>query len=455
MFKKDLGIVICNFNKVDYLRDCLKSIFDAKFDDLTYDVIVVDNASTDGSEDMVKKEFSNVILLQTGSNLGGSGGFARGMQYVLDNKYRYLSVLDNDTKVDPYAFIELKNYLDKNNDVGVVGSTILKMDEPKIIQEMGAKIEFKHLGFILNYNERILDDSIPSVVDCDYVPACCFMTRYEILSKIGVFNPNYFIYWDDIDWCTRVKNLGKDIHAISASKVWHKGGAKLATNTFPTYYFNRNLIEFFIKNNNHIVGMAYRIASSLAITMYFSGVKDEFNQTVSMIMGIDDMYAGNLGAQWNSIFPRIRAENKLYNMINGKNIAIITSKNIFHTRSVIKNIIISNPKKLTIIAKNSDKNIILDYFKNVDTIEYENYNKENYDFVIQAVSHVRSFKRDEYEKNSFYLDPFSNYIVDEEDIKNVNNFNIFYKIFMKVMWKVLIIKFEKIKKDLLINEIKN
>lgn len=448
---KDLGIVICNFNKVDYLRNCLKSIINADFDNLTIDVIVVDNASSDGSEEMVLNDFPDVILIQTGSNLGGSGGFARGMQYVLDNKYKYLGVLDNDTIVDSNAFIQLKNYLDRNSDVGVVGSTILKMDEPDIIQEMGAEIKYNHLGFILNYNERIYDETIPEVVDCDYVPACCFMTRYETLKKIGTFDPKYFIYWDDIDWCTRVKKSGLMIHSIKSSKVWHKGGAKLVTNTFPTYYFNRNLVEFFIKNNAHLPGMAYRIASSIAVTMYFSGIKNEVNQAVSMIMGIDDMYAGNFGAQWNSILPRNRARNKLHEMIKDKNIAIITTENIFHMRSILKNVIASQPSRLTVILKNIKNGMLTDYFDGLNIIEYKSFDVKDYDYVVQSVSHIKHFENEEYHKNVFYLDPFSNYIVCEDDKKKVKDFKVFYKIFMRVIWKTLIIKFEKIKKDLLNN----
>ncbi len=76
---KDLGIVICNFNKVDYLKGCLETLYKSNFENLIYDVIVVDNASTDGSPDFIKENYPQIILLENETNTGGSGGFDRGI----------------------------------------------------------------------------------------------------------------------------------------------------------------------------------------------------------------------------------------------------------------------------------------------------------------------------------------------------------------------------------------
>lgn len=447
MFKKDLGIIICNFNKIDYLRDCLKSIICAKFDDLTYDIIVVDNASTDGSEQMIKEEFPIVILLQTGSNLGGSGGFARGMQYVLDNKYKYLSVLDNDTKVDPNAFIELKNYLQKNDDVGVVGATILKMDEPEIIQEIGANLDLEEYGFILNYNDRKYDEKIPNVVECDYVPACCFMTRYEVLEKIGVFDSSYFIYWDDIQWCTRVKKLGKQIHAISSSKVWHKGGAKLVTSTFPAYYFQRNLVRFFVENltNEEIPKFSQVIADVISKNFYFSSLKNEHNFVISLLLGIADAYSDRVGAQWDPIFNRNREKNRLYDFCDNKNIALIAHKDILYFRSVVKNLISANTK-LTIFVENVNETEIPDYFPHINLKNINLLNRVDFDFVIKAEKHIENIL-DSYDDNVFYLDPYGNFVMDDNSYNKVVDFRIFKKVFVPVYAKLLEEQFKIIKKD--------
>lgn len=446
MFKKDLGIVICNFNKIDYLRDCLKSISYAKFDDLTYDIVVVDNASTDGSEQMIIEEFPDVILIQTGANLGGSGGFAIGMQYVLDNKYKYLSVLDNDTKVDSNAFIELKKYLDENDEVGVVGAMILKMDEPEIIQEMGAQLDFEEYGFILNYNDRKYDEKIPNIVECDYVPACCFMTRYEILEKVGVFDSSYFIYWDDIEWCTRVKNLGKQIHAISTSKVWHKGGAKLVTSTFPTYYFYRNLIRFFVKNLTYsdIPKFAEVIADSISKMFYFSSLKHEYNYVISLLFGITDAYADRTGAQWDTIFNRNREKNRLYDFCRNKKIALIEYENILYFRNVIKNLISCNTE-LTIFVEDLDSTKILDYFPSLIIKEKKSLDKTRFDFIIKAEKHIECMFNN-YDEYIFYLDSYGNFVMDKDSYNDLINYQSFKKIFLPVYSKFLEQQF-KIMKD--------
>jgi GT2 family glycosyltransferase len=83
---KDLGIVICNFNKVDYLKGCLETLYKSNFENLIYDVIVVDNASTDGSPDFIKENYPQIILLENETNTGGSGGFDRGIRYAIQEQ---------------------------------------------------------------------------------------------------------------------------------------------------------------------------------------------------------------------------------------------------------------------------------------------------------------------------------------------------------------------------------
>jgi GT2 family glycosyltransferase len=444
---KDLGIVICNFNKIDYLRNCLLSMNNADFNKISYDIIVVDNASNDGSCEMLESEFPDVILLKNTKNIGGAGGFATGMNYVLRNKYRYLSILDNDTRADSKAFINLKKYLDKNPNVGVVGATIMQMDEPEKIQEMGALLDYKEFEFILNYNDRIIDDSIPEIVECDYVPACCFMTRLEVLEKVGVFDETYFIYWDDIDWCTRVKKIGYDIHAISSSKIWHKGGAKLAINTFPTYFYYRNLIRFFIKNidENKIEYMAEKISNLASRIYFYNDLKSEYSHTIAFLMGIDDAYANNIGPKWDAVIPRIRKENLLYTRCQGKKVALFDCEDFPKLKSIIKNLI-SIDAKLTIYIKYNNKNYLEKYFPMINIKEYKDYllDKNNFDFTIQSLTHISD--NEIKDKTVYYLDAYSNYLMDEIDFKNLEKFYVFKKSFNSVYKEIFYIKFLNLKK---------
>lgn len=448
MTKKDLGIVICNFNKVDYLRNCLNSIFNANFENLSYDIIVVDNASNDGSEEMVTKEFPNVVLIQTGANLGGAGGFARGMQYVLDNKYKYLSVLDNDTIVDKNAFIELKNYLDKNDDVGVVGSTILKMDEPEIIQEMGAMLDYVNFKFNLNYGDTKYNKHTPNTIDCDYVPACCFMTKYEVLKEVGVFNHSYFIYFDDIEWCTRVKKTGKKIYAIKKSKVWHKGGAKLVTNTFPVYYYYRNLIRFFLTyiEDSLVDSFLDKIGKLLNQVIFFSNLKGNYATPKSMLCAIDDLFIGKLGKQDDSIFtkePELNIFEK-YSLNKNDNIAIYMQEDMISNRRVYlylknfyKNIsIYCDEKNFDLISANFDEKPLSD----------KEFLENSFTTIFYIQEHILDFKEDRFFDDRYiFIDLFTN-VANLNEIKNLNSqYKMYEDIFKNIYQPVFEKKFRAIR----------
>lgn len=219
----NLGIIICNFNKKEYLQGCLSSLYESDFDNLTYEIIVVDNASTDDSVQFVQDNYREITLLENEENLGGSGGFDRGIRYAIDKNYKYVALLDNDILLEENTIINLIKHIEQNPKVGVVGSKICTMDNPEVLQEMGSFIDFETTFNIQTpLKSHIDNDQLPEVVVCDYVPACCLVTTNKVLNKVGSFDTKHFIYWDDMDWCTRVKKAGYEVHAINSSRVFHK-----------------------------------------------------------------------------------------------------------------------------------------------------------------------------------------------------------------------------------------
>lgn len=105
---KEIGIVVCNYNKKDYVLDCIQSILDSEG---SFDLYIVDNASDDGSADAVKEKYSDrVILIENKENLGGSGGFNTGLRYAMDKGHKYLMCVDNDVKFDSKNIVELESF---------------------------------------------------------------------------------------------------------------------------------------------------------------------------------------------------------------------------------------------------------------------------------------------------------------------------------------------------------
>lgn len=244
---KQTGIVVCTYNKKDYVERCVQSIFDSHATD--YDVIVVDNASTDGTVEMLKNVFGErITLLCNEENLGGSGGFNTGLRYALEQDYEYLMCVDNDVTFEADAIPVLKAFLEAHPDVGVAGSAICKMDEPDRLQCMGFSLDWDRYGTKELYGGDLYDGDLPEIVYADMVPACSIMMRTQDVRTVGIMREEYFIYWDDGDWCLRFKAAGLKTAAIRASRVWHKRAATTMTTNFQRYYSRRNKLDMFLRH---------------------------------------------------------------------------------------------------------------------------------------------------------------------------------------------------------------
>lgn len=284
---KKIGIVICNYNKREYVVNCIQSVLESKTDD--FDIYVVDNASTDDSVKAIRETYGGkVTVLVNKENLGGSGGFNTGIRKVLEEGYEYLYCLDNDVLVDENAVGALADYLDAHEDTGVAGSIVYHMDYPDYVQQYGLDIDFENYTAITHYADFPDDGSIPEVNFCDTVATCSVMIRTDCIrtTEIGIMPENNFIYWDDMEWIYRFTLAGFKVVTIRDSVVLHKMGSNTRpANTFINYYMWRNRINFFMKYTpeDKIDTMSYRILSAVFDSLYESMYREEHHvmQTIS------------------------------------------------------------------------------------------------------------------------------------------------------------------------------
>ena len=302
---KPICVVICNFNKKDYVLGAIESVLKTAGD--LADILVVDNASIDDSVDMIHQKYPSVRLESLKENIGGSGGFAHGMRQAQKIGYHYIALLDNDAVVLPNTLAGMMNLLANNNDIGVVGPAVCKMDNPEVVQEVGANVSLQDATF--NFNLNFAGESYSSItmelMDCDYVPACCLMTKAEIIERVGVFDEGFFIYWDDIDWCVRVKDAGWRVVAQPQLRALHKGGGANATNTLPRYYYWRNKLYFFAKHPvrypSHQV--KHYLQRSLVRNIAFQHLNAMDELLVAMQRGLHDAASGSDGRYQGPAFP--------------------------------------------------------------------------------------------------------------------------------------------------------
>jgi GT2 family glycosyltransferase len=257
-------VIIVTWNKKFFVVDLLNSLKKLSYPEDRFDVLVVDNASSDGTAEILNNDFPNVHVIRNSENLGGTGGFNTGLQYAFrqpDGKYDYLWLLDNDVQVNRHALAELIALLEEEQDAAIAGSTMMQLTTPWRINEMGSFVELGRGGLLLNrYQEDVsalkrwslqellekdidLSDYLQhcrSSMDVEYVAAASLVIRSDVAKKAGIWD-DYFIHYDDVEWCLRIARMGYRIMVSARSLIWHLP-AEYKVPTWVLYYDNRNVL---------------------------------------------------------------------------------------------------------------------------------------------------------------------------------------------------------------------
>ena len=302
---KQIGIVICNYNKKNDALACIRSILESKFQD--YDIYVVDNASTDGSAEAIRNAYGEqVTLLVNQENLGGSGGFNTGLRAAFQKGYPYLMCVDNDALLDENAVGNLLAFLQEHPETGIAAAKIYHREAPDYVQQFGQKIDFENFCTDVTYLNAYEDGSMPEYVYTDAVAACALMIRRSVIEKIGFMPEENFLYWDDTEWCYLCNRAGWKVASVGNAMALHAMGAKKELeNTFPTYYAWRNWLRFFMRYTEpgDWEAMAGTFLDSMFQIVYEGLHKGEKNRSRTVMLAYDDALHGVTGkAGENRIF---------------------------------------------------------------------------------------------------------------------------------------------------------
>jgi GT2 family glycosyltransferase len=252
---KDVAIIILNWNAYDDTFECLKSL-----EHLTYPyfhVFLVDNASQDNSFDKLRQDYRDgkfnvpITFIQTGKNLGFAGGNNVAIKEAYKQGYEYFWMLNNDTVVDPNALTPLVETLEKDRQVGIVGSKIYYFGTNKI-WFAGGKINLlngttKHIGI-----KEIDIGQFDQIKEVDYITGCSLFFRRGLLETIGYMREDYFIYYEETDWNLRANNYGWKIKINPKSIIYHKvsvsSGGENNPKPYVAFYDIRNKFQMIKRN---------------------------------------------------------------------------------------------------------------------------------------------------------------------------------------------------------------
>lgn len=227
----DLSVVILNYNTKDLTRTCLATVFVSRLGAHSMEVILCDNGSTDGSAEMVKSEFPQVIIIENNKNLGFAAGNNPGIKKA---RGRYILLLNTDTEVPSDTFAAMISFMDNHDDAGAATCKLLLPDgsidpachrgfpTPWVAFTYLTKLEklFPHTKLFGEYHQGYKDLSTIHEVDC--IVGAFFMVRREVVREIGLLDEAYFMYGEDIDWCYRIRQKGWKIFYNPTVTMLHK-----------------------------------------------------------------------------------------------------------------------------------------------------------------------------------------------------------------------------------------
>ena len=243
-------VLTLNWNGKDLLDDCLTSYLENDYPN--FEVVMIDNGSTDDSVQYVKSKFPNVIILENEKNLGYSGGFNVGLDYAFNKKNAdYVLISNNDVKADKRVISELVKVAERDETIGFVTGKVYYYDHPGVLQTVGKKehpirwnggdlgVREEDKGQYDEISERFFADDIYTLV------------KKKLYEDVGGYDTSFFLQCEEFDWQARAKKTGYKIMYTPHAKIWHKDSVTLGkTSPKKAYYDARNPMLVVLKHKS-------------------------------------------------------------------------------------------------------------------------------------------------------------------------------------------------------------
>lgn len=229
----DVSIIFVSYNTAEMTQKAIELVNNSQHK-LSMEIFVVDNASRDDSAELVAKLFPDVHLIRNQQNVG----FGRANNQVLPfYKGRYVLLLNTDAFVEMDTIQKTFSYMEQNSDIGILGVKLLGRDG--VLQPSCRyfptpfNIFLNRTGlFKLFPNVQLVDNMAwdhNAVRDCDWVPGCYYLIRKEVIDQVGLFDPRYFLYYEEVDHCYATKQAGWKVTYYPEAPVVHIGGESAKT----------------------------------------------------------------------------------------------------------------------------------------------------------------------------------------------------------------------------------
>jgi hypothetical protein len=235
--------IVLSYNHVELTLECLQTIRNQSCPDLH--LLVVDNASTDGTAETLRAACADVTVLSLPTNLGYAGGNNVGIRHALAHGADAVFLLNNDTRLAPDCVENLVHAIARNPEVGAAGPMIYTWDNWETISSAGGSIRWQQADAI-NEGAGETDIGQYPAREVDFLNGCALMVTRTAIVRAGMLDERYFMYWEETDWCRRIRDAGMTLWFEPSARVQHKAPIHhQEMSALPLYYMGRNRVLFF------------------------------------------------------------------------------------------------------------------------------------------------------------------------------------------------------------------
>lgn len=277
----DISVILVSYNTVEMTKTALSRLF-SSLPDVEMEIIIIDNASRDHSADVLRRDYPQIRLLENKTNVGFGRANNQALPYI---KGRYVLLLNTDAFVEPDTISKTVQYMDANPESGILGVKLLGRDG-----DLQPSCRFFPTPWNLFLSRagldrfvkrsRMVDDMSwdhASVRECDWVPGCYYLIRKEVIDQVGLFDPRYFLYYEELDHCFAAKKAGWKVIYYPYTSVVHIGGesakseGEITTSGRQINSLNIESELLYFRKNHGLTGvLVHMLLNSVAGILQFS-----------------------------------------------------------------------------------------------------------------------------------------------------------------------------------------
>ena len=292
---KKVAIIIVTYNGAEYIGDCLSSLKKMEYPADSVKIIIVDNASTDNTADLIKKLITNYYLpitaIKNNQNLGFTGGNNVGLRYAIEHGFDYAYLLNQDTEVEPNFLSEAVRIAESDDQIGAVQSRLMLFNKKDTINSVGNQIHYLGFAFAGGHGTKITNyQPVPhsfsrgglpiTNYEIVYPSGAAVLIKVESLKKVGLLYDEYYMYHEDVDLGWQFWLSGFKCVLAAESVVYHK------------YEFSRSIKKYyFMERNRYLVILQnYKLATFILFVPAFC------------LMDIAIFFYSFIGGWWRELF---------------------------------------------------------------------------------------------------------------------------------------------------------